>query len=151
MTAGFTVRQASVADVAALAPLFDAYRQFYGKAPDLATARRFLKERLGNGESFAFIAEDALGRAVGFTQLYPTFSSVSAARVFVLNDLYVAPEARRAQLARRLLQAAATFSRTHGAVRMSLSTAHTNAAAQALYASEGWVRDDQFQHFTLSL
>jgi GNAT superfamily N-acetyltransferase len=147
----FTVRQASLDDANLVAPLFDAYRQFYGKAPDPDTARSFIQERLANGESTVLIAVDAAGKAVGFTQLYPTFSSVSAARVYTLNDLFVAPEARRANAARQLMRAAGEFCRGHGALRMSLSTGKTNEKAQALYASEGWVRDDAYYHYSLTL
>lgn len=147
----FTVRLASLDDANTVAPLFDAYRQFYGKPANLDTARRFIHERLANGESTIFIAEDVAGKAVGFTQLYPTFSSVSAARVYTLNDLFVAPEARRANVARQLMHAAAEFCRSHGALRMSLSTGKTNEKAQALYESEGWVRDDAYYHYSFTL
>src|SRR5512133_197515 len=89
-----TVRRAVAADADTLAPLFDAYRTFYGKPADLDGARRFLAERLSRGESVVFLAFDG-AEAVGFTQLYPSFSSASMARIFVLNDLFVAPAGRR--------------------------------------------------------
>jgi hypothetical protein len=89
------VRQASVTDLEALVPLFDGYRQFYGKPSDIPLARAFLLERFEHNQSVIFIATQPDGSAVGFTQLYPSFSSVSAARTFLLNDLFVAPAARR--------------------------------------------------------
>ncbi|TFW34906.1 GNAT family N-acetyltransferase [Massilia horti] len=145
------IRQAQEADTDAIAPLFDAYRQFYGKpsAPDVAA--RFIGERLANGESAIFLAFNNAGKAVGFVQLYPTFSSVSAARVYVLNDLFVAPEARRGTIARSLMAAAARFARERGALSLSLSTGKTNSMAQALYESEGWVRDEAYYHYSLTL
>jgi ribosomal protein S18 acetylase RimI-like enzyme len=146
-----TVRRAQLADVHAVAPLFDAYRQFYGKPADLELARVFITERLANGESTVFLAEDCKRGPVGFVQLYPSFSSVSAGRVFVLNDLFVAPEARRGNVARSLMHAAVEFGRRKGALRLSLSTAKTNETAQALYESEGWVRDEQYYHYSLTL
>jgi len=146
-----TIRQAQAADAATVAPLFDAYRQFYGKSSDPDLALRFIGERLANGESTVFMAESEDGAAVGFVQLYPTFSSVSAARVYVLNDLFIAPQARRGAVARRLMQAAADYARAQGAIRLSLSTGTTNLAAQALYESEGWVRDEQYFHYSLGL
>jgi ribosomal protein S18 acetylase RimI-like enzyme len=146
-----TIRQAQASDTAAIAPLFDAYRQFYGKPGDPGLANRFIGERLANGESTVFLAEDESGRAVGFVQLYPTFSSVSAARVFVLNDLFIVPEARRGAVARGLMEAAANHARAHGGIRLSLSTAKTNLAAQSLYESEGWVRDEQYYHYSLTV
>ncbi|WP_020653445.1 GNAT family N-acetyltransferase [Massilia niastensis] len=146
-----TIRQASVADVALVAPLFNAYRQFYGKPDDLRLAEQFLRERLQNGESTVLLALDTDGNAAGFTQLYPSFSSVSARRIYILNDLFVAPFARRASVGRHLLEAAAAFGREQGVPRLSLSTARINSTAQALYASAGWVRDDQYFSYSLEL
>jgi GNAT superfamily N-acetyltransferase len=91
------------------------------------------------------------GLAVGFTQLYPSFSSVSMARVWVLNDLFVAQSARRLGVGQALLQAAADHARALDAVRLSLSTAVDNLSAQALYASKGWMRDQKFFVYNLSL
>jgi ribosomal protein S18 acetylase RimI-like enzyme len=146
-----TIRQAQPTDTTAVAPLFDAYRQFYGKPADPVLAARFIGERLANDESAIFVAENGDGQAVGFVQLYPSFSSVSAARVYVLNDLFIAPQARRGSVARRLMDAAADYARGHGAIRLSLSTGTANLAAQALYESQGWVRDEQYFHYSLAL
>jgi len=82
------VRQAGPADLEAIVPLFDGYRQFYGQPSELDRVRAFLKERLARGDAVLLIAE-ADGRALGFTQLYPSFSSVSMAPIFGLNDLFV--------------------------------------------------------------
>ncbi|GAB3464684.1 GNAT family N-acetyltransferase [Massilia terrae] len=146
-----TVRRAQLADVAVVAPLFDAYRQFYGRSPDPELAARFLTERIANGESIVYLAETREGEAVGFTQLYPSFSSVSARRIYILNDLFVVPTARRANVGRGLLHAAGEFARGKGALRLALSTAKSNEKAQALYESEGWVRDQQYYHYSLEL
>jgi ribosomal protein S18 acetylase RimI-like enzyme len=143
------VRQAVLADLEALVPLFDAYRQFYGQASDLPGARAFLGERFARGESVMFVAEEG-SDVLGFTQLYPTFSSVSMARMFVLNDLFVAPHGRRRDVGRRLLQAATEHARSSGAVRLTLSTAITNSSAQALYESAGWRRDEKFYVYNFS-
>ena len=144
-------RQASVADIALLAPLFDAYRVFYGKPSDIAAANTFLLERFQHNQSVLFIALQTNGMAVGFTQLYPSFSSVSVARTFILNDLFVVQESRRSGVAAKLLQAATNYSRAVGAIRLSLSTAIDNETAQALYVSEGWVRDTKFYAYSLPL
>src|SRR5271166_852532 len=89
-----TVRQATIFDLDILVPLFDAYRQFYRQPGDMGLARQFLRDRFEHNESIIFIAESK-GSAVGFTQLFPSFSSTAASRIFVLNDLFVSPEARR--------------------------------------------------------
>jgi ribosomal protein S18 acetylase RimI-like enzyme len=145
------VRRATVADLERIAPLFDAYRQFYGQAHDLALAREFLRERLEQDQSVIFLALDPGGSAVGFTQLYPSFSSASAQRIFILNDLFVDPLARRSGVGRALLEAAADFGRSAGAVRLTLSTAHTNTSAQSLYEATGWLRDEIFRSCHLAL
>ena len=142
------IRRATAADVDAIAPLFDAYRQFYGLASDLPLARQFMAERLSRGESLVLFARQG-DAALGFVQLYPTFSSLKAARICVLYDLFVAPEARRAGLGRRLMTAAAAEAQRIGAVSLVLSTARTNLAAQRLYESLGWQRDDGFFEYWL--
>ncbi|MGD9597128.1 MAG: N-acetyltransferase family protein [Steroidobacteraceae bacterium] len=142
-----TVRQATLADVEAVAVLFDAYRQFYGRDPDPALATGYIRARLGNRESVILVALDNAGRVAGFCQLYPTFCSVEAAPIFTLYDLFVAPGSRRGGAARALLSAAETLAADSGKVRMDLMTAKTNASAQALYESLGWVRDEAFHTY----
>jgi ribosomal protein S18 acetylase RimI-like enzyme len=149
-TMACTYHPAAAADVDRVAPLFDAYRQFYGLAPDLELARWFLSERLSRGESVVLLAEDA-GRALGFVQMYPTFSSLRAARTFVLYDLFVDPAARQHGVGRQLMIAAAAEARSRGAVTLVLSTARGNAPAQRLYESLGWVRDEEFYEYNLAL
>jgi ribosomal protein S18 acetylase RimI-like enzyme len=138
------VRRAEAGDVRAVAALFDAYRQFYRQPPDAALAARFIGERLRKGESIVFIGGAADQEPSAFVQLYPTFCSVAAAPILVLYDLFVAPAARRLGLGRALLLAAEAHARAGGYVRMDLSTAKDNVAAQALYESVGWTRDDVF-------
>ncbi|HEY0625538.1 MAG TPA: GNAT family N-acetyltransferase [Allosphingosinicella sp.] len=145
-----SVRQALIGDVERLAPLFDGYRQFYGKTSDLPLARQFLLERFQHSQSVLFVAE-AEGEAVGFTQLYPSFSSVRAARIYILNDLFVAPAHRKAGAAAALLDAAAAFVKTMGAAGLNLSTAVDNVRAQRLYESVGWVRETNFYTYSLNL
>jgi GNAT superfamily N-acetyltransferase len=140
------VVQVSVEQVDLAAPLFDAYRQFYGQSPDLAGARRFLAERLGRGESVIFAAVED-GRALGFTQLYPSFSSVSMGSIWILNDLFVAAEARHRGVGARLLRAARDHALHTGAVRLELATAVTNTTAQALYERDGWRKNTEFLHY----
>lgn len=144
-------RPATLEDLAGVAPLFDAYRQFYRQPPDLPLAREFLRERMERGESVILVAEDPDGRLVGFTQLYPTFCSVRAAPTFVLYDLFVAPEARGTGAGRALMRAAEDHAAGTGAARLELSTAKTNTVAQSLYESQGWARDEQFYVYNKTL
>ena len=147
----FTTRQATSQNLEQIVPLFDAYRQFYGRASDPALARSFLAERFAHQQSIVFLAEDGDGLAVGFTQLYPSFSSLTAKPNYNHNDLIVLPAMRRMGVAALLLERAAQFGRAAGAARLSLSTALDNEAAQKLYESLGWKRDQHFCHYDLSL
>ena len=150
-TQNIFVRRATLADLELIAPLFDAYRQFYEQAQDLALARKFLGERLERDQSVVFLALCPDGTAVGFTQLFPSFSSASAQRIFILNDLFVDPGARRNGVGQLLLGAAAEFGRSEGAAKLTLSTAHTNTTAQSLYEAQGWRHDDIFRSYYLPL
>ena len=145
------IRRATISDLDDAAPLFDAYRQFYGQRSDVAAARAFLNERLRRDESVIFlaVADEDGGEALGFTQLYPSFSSVSLKRLWVLNDLFVGPSVRRGGVGRRLLDRAREWAIETGAKGLVLATAVDNSKAQALYESCGWQRDDEFQHYHL--
>lgn len=147
----FQIHHASIDDLDTLVPLFDGYRQFYRQASDPARARAFLAERMAKHESQILLALDDAGAALGFTQLYPLFSSVRAVRTWLLNDLFVAAAARRQGVAKALLIAAAEHARSLGAASLSLSTALDNAPAQALYESLGWQRDQGFCEYGLVL
>jgi len=134
-----------------LAVLFDAYRVFYRTPSDLEAARRFLNDRLTNGDSVILVAKlpGADGLA-GFTQLYPTFSSVRMRRVWTLNDLFVAEHARGQGVARALMEAARLFAVSTGAAGIELATERTNTSAQALYDALGY-EQDSFLHYALTL
>jgi GNAT superfamily N-acetyltransferase len=145
------VRLAGLADLDALVPLFDAYRQFYGQPSDLGLARAFLQERIERRESVIFIALLESGAGAGFTQLFPSFSSVGATRTYLLNDLFVVAAARRAGIGGRLIAAAAAFGRQAGATRLTLSTGVANLRAQRLYEAVGWRRNSEFSEYVLPL
>ena len=136
------IRKATSQALDNLIPLFDAYRQFYQQAPDPEGARRFLAERLEREESVVFLAFDE-GRAVGFTQLYPQFSSVGMDRNWLLNDLFVDEGARKLGVGLSLLEAARTWARESGARWLLLETGVDNYAAQALYEKAGWTRVEE--------
>src|SRR3954469_7608441 len=149
-TPDVAVRQATVADLTHLVPLFDTYRQFYRHPSDPQGARRFLLDRFEHNQSVIFLAFDGAA-AIGFTQLYPSFSSGAMARIFILNDLFVSPEARGRRAGSALLHAAADYGRSVGAVRLVLSTGVTNTTAQAVYEKLGWQRDTAFYTYELPL
>lgn len=140
---GIEVRQASLEDMDNLSPLFNDYRMFYGRDSDLESARTFLTHRYQRGESIIFLAVSA-GNPVGFAQLYPSFSSISLARTYLLNDLFVQKNARRKGVAKALIESAEIYARHTGAIRLTLSTAIDNGTAQATYEATGWRKDNNF-------
>lgn len=157
-----TILEAQAADAAFIAPLFDAYRQFYRKPPDVNACRTWLADRLGRSEGVVYVAfvptstrtdpfplctADQRGIPAGIAILYPTFSSVALTPRITLNDLFVDPAFRRLGLAKQLMLRCMLHATEHNA-QLQLLTAHTNTSAQALYASVGWKRDEDYQRWT---
>jgi GNAT superfamily N-acetyltransferase len=140
--------QAGVEHVPQAAPLFDAYRQFYRQPSDLAGAAAFLRERIERNESIVFLAV-LDGAVVGFTQLYPCFSSTSMKRLWILNDLFVVPEARRRGVAQALMERTRQLALQTSAEGLALETAVDNHNAQKLYEQLGWIRDEEFFRYSL--
>lgn len=142
----YTIISAQLEHVSIIAELFDSYRIFYGQPSDPERAHAFIEQRLAHQESQIFLAMEA-DYGLGFTQLYPSFSSVAAQRIWILNDLFVAPTARRRGVAEALLTRAYQFAVETGARRLILSTAIDNIPAQSLYEKMGWQRDTNFFHY----
>jgi GNAT superfamily N-acetyltransferase len=147
--AGIEIARVSIRDLDDLVPLFDGYRQFYGQRSDPIAARAFLRDRIERDQSVIYLAYTQPREAAGFTQLYPSFSSVSLKPLWILNDLYVRSDVRRGGFARALLERARLHALETGAKGLSLTTGVTNKAAQALYESCGWQRDDEFFQYHL--
>lgn len=143
--------EANKTHVDLIAPLFDAYRQFYELPSNLSGAQKYILERLSNGESRIFVALDDAGKALGFTQLYPTFESLNMRNRWVLYDLFVEPSARKLGVARALMERAKQLAIETGAVYVELDTARDNTKAQALYESLGYERDTLFYHYVLEV
>lgn len=143
------VWRAGADDLPQAAALFDAYRQFYGKAPDPDAARQFLAARLAADESVLFLAGDD-ERALGFVQLYPLFSSTRMRRVWVLNDLFVTAEARGNGVGEALLQRARRHAGETGACELMLETAVGNPARR-LYERSGYRHLTELAFYRLEL
>ena len=129
-----------------IAPLFDAYRQFYKADSDLEASREFIHQRLANDESIIFLALDG-DTAIGFVQLYPLFASVALQSLWLLNDLYVDPSARKQGTGEALMHEAEDFARDTNSRGLFLRTATDNIPAQRLYERCGWVRDEKFYRY----
>lgn len=140
-----TIKQAQIEDLEAIVPLFDAYRVFYKQNTDLELARYFISNRLLKKESIIFLAKEN-EEPVGFTQLYKTFSSVSAQHSWVLNDLYVTSTVRGMGVGERLLKRAQKFALDDESKGLALETAKDNPA-QNLYERLGWEKDLDYLHY----
>ena len=128
-------------------PLFDGYRVFYKRTSDFDAARTFLYDRFQKNDSVIFLALDAEDTPLGFTQLYPSFSSVAVQRVYILNDLYVRSESRGMGVGEALMEKAKAFAISKNARGLTLETAIDNPA-QKLYERLGWVKDSKVFHYT---
>ncbi|MFN6472783.1 MAG: GNAT family N-acetyltransferase [Nostoc sp. SerVER01] len=141
---------ANINHLESLSILFDRYRVFYNQTSDIEAAKEFIQERFKNNDSVVFAANDN-GEIIGFTQLYPSFSSVSIKRVWILNDLYVKESHRQKRVATLLMNAAQEYAKVSGAVRVILATHISNINAQKLYKSQGYIKDEEFYHYALRL
>ncbi|MBA6419419.1 GNAT family N-acetyltransferase [Pseudomonas neustonica] len=142
------------ADLTALpdvADLFNQYRQFYQQEDDLPRATAFIQARLVQGDSLILLARSSAGEALGFAQLYPSFSSIDCAASYLLSDLFTAPSARGQGVGRALLLAAREQALDSGRTSLTLETAVDNLTAQRLYESVGFVREQGFLTYIWAL
>ncbi|MDG1573160.1 GNAT family N-acetyltransferase [Robiginitalea sp. M366] len=139
------IAQATLQDLDLLVPLLDGYRVFYKQPSDKRAGRSFLRARLQAGDSTIFLAQDG-NAAIGFTQLYPSFSTVSLCPVYILNDLFVLPGARGKGVGAALLTYAQQWCRQRGGKGLALETAVDNPARQ-LYERLGWQKDTHCFHY----
>lgn len=130
-----------------ITPLFDGYMVFYGQPSIPEKYGQYLHARIKNNEAHVLGIRREDGKCLGFTLLYPSFSSVSQQRIYVLNDLFVDPDHRSAGVGSVLLDAAVRFARRNGAIRIHLETAVDNLVAQELYNKKGWKKEDDFIHY----
>ena len=140
------IQKASLNELEPLTELFNLYRLFYKQESDLEGARQFLKERISNKESVAFIALND-NKPLGFVHLYPAFSSVSMKRSWILNDLYVKEEARGKGVGEKLLTTAIQFAKQTEAKGLFLETANDNYNAQRLYEKIGFKKETNFFYY----
>lgn len=145
-----TIIQAGPEHVDHITPLFVGYREFYRGLPEVERSRAFLTRMLETGESVIFLALRG-ETALGFIQMFRTYSTGALRHIWILNDLFVAPDARRLGVGRALMEYARDYATRDGAARLTLRTEVTNATAQALYESLGWRRDEAFYTYNLPL
>ena len=137
--------QAHIEHLEDIVPLFNSYRIFYKQDSDLISAKQFLKERILNNESIIYIAY-LEKEAVGFTQLYPLFSSVSMKSMYLLNDLYVKSNYRGKGIGEALINKAKTLCVAQQNKGLALQTAADNPA-QKLYERLGFIKDHDLYYY----
>ncbi|MFJ4155282.1 GNAT family N-acetyltransferase [Pseudomonas sp. NPDC089752] len=136
-----------------ITPLFVRYREFYGQLPYPDSSRKFLETRLKRGESVIYLAlpDEDDDKLLGFCQLYPSFSSLSLKRVWILNDIFVAEDSRRMLVADHLMREARKMAKDTQAVRMRVSTSADNEVARKTYESIGFRKDTEFENYILPI
>lgn len=137
------IARASFDDVAAIVPLFDAYRTFFAGSTDSHESKRFLEERFERRDSVVFFAKSRAG-AGGFIQLYPLWSSWYCRRLWFLSDLYVAESARNRGLGTRLVERAIEHARETGAIGILVELPRREPHLEAFYRKLGFRRDEVF-------
>lgn len=142
------IKRINLSEAAKVIGLFDKYRVFYKKDSDIGLAEKFIKTRLDNNESVILVALDG-NLPVAFTQLYPKYSSVSAVKNWILNDLYVEPGYRKQGIGEALIKTAMDFAKSDGATYVQLETALDNYAAQSLYEGIGFQKQEPDAEFFL--
>jgi len=146
-----SIIKADLKNLSDVARLFDLYRQFYDCPPDIELATRFIEARIEQDESDIFLAICG-SSARGFVQLYPSFCSVQAVKIYILYDLYVEADYRKSGLGEGLMNRATQWSVENGAARLDLLTAKTNTAGQRLYEKLGYRKvNEDFHAYSLDL
>jgi GNAT superfamily N-acetyltransferase len=143
MAASHAIHPVGPADLDELLPLMRGYCDFYKTSPSdedlLELARALIADPEGEGLQLLARAPD--GRAVGFATIYWSWSTTDASRIGVMNDLFVAQEARGQGLAEQLIEACRGRCARRGASRLVWQTAPDNLRAQAVYERVGATRE----------
>lgn len=145
-----TISQATIEQLDDVASLFNRYRIFYNQESNYNAAKEFIKERFEYKDSVILLATRD-NSPVGYTQLFPSLSSVSMKRVWILNDLFVVPDARNRGIAKNLMNAAKDYAIATQATRIILATEVTNIIAQKLYETMGYRKFNEFYHYILKI
>ncbi len=145
------IRRATLDDIELLLPLVRGYREFYEQSHDADGERAFIADHLTSGTSVILLALDDDRDVIGFAQLFQTFSTVHLSSTLILEDLFVAPQARGSGAAAALLDAAKRYAQECGASQMFLETAMDNMTAQRVYERNGWTREAHFYKYNAPL
>ena len=143
-----SIREAELKHINLILPLFNKYRKFYEVEDKPEEAKAFIQERIEKNQSKIFLAMQE-EKAIGFTQLYPSFSSLSLKSVWILNDLYLEEDFRKQGVGKLLLDSAKDFAIKTKSKGLTLSTGIENETAQSLYEKYGFIRNEHFYEYFL--
>lgn len=137
------IRKATIEDLDQLTIMFDKYLVFYKRPSNMSKQKSFLKERIENNEAIIYIAfdDENKDKAIGFTLIYTTFSSLLLDKILILNDLYVDKTIRKNGVGEKLIHQTIELAKELGVTLIRLRTAKNNVAAQSLYLKTGFIRD----------
>lgn len=145
------VEKCNLTHLANLAQLFDEYRVYFEQPSDIEKSKEFLRERLSTDQAVVFVAiDESTGEYMGFTLLYPMFSSLRAKATWTLNDMYITEKYRKFGVATKLLEEVRAFGTETGAQWVMLKTQIENTKAQALYDKFGFTKDDTHYYYYLN-
>jgi ribosomal protein S18 acetylase RimI-like enzyme len=145
------ISKAKIDHLESLGSLFDQYRQFYNQTPDLERSLSFIKERIERQDSVILIALNESGKVLGFAQLYPSFSSISTSKKWILNDVFVSSSSRRLGIAKMLMQRVEKLAKETGATSVFLEVQVDNENAQHLYKSCGYIEETEHYSYLLEI
>ena len=147
------IRKATIQDLDQLTTLFDQYLLFYKRPSNVEKHKSYLKERLENNEAIIFMAfdDESTDKAIGFTLIYPTFSSILLNKILILNDLYVDSTIRNKGTGEQLILKTVELAKELNIKLVRLRTAKNNIVAQGLYHKMGFVRDELVYTYDLTV
>ena len=147
------IRKATLQDLDQLTNLFDQYVVFYKNPSNIEKHKAYLKDRIENNEATVFLAFDENNpeKAIGFTLIYISFSSLALNKILILNDLYVDPNVRKNGVGEKLISQTVALAKELGSNLIRLRTSKSNTVAQGLYNKIGFVREDYLYSYDLTV
>jgi GNAT superfamily N-acetyltransferase len=148
VTSAYLINRVAAPDVNDLLPLLRAYCNFYEVSPSDSDLVGLTESLIRDArEGVQLLARDATGEAVGFATVFWTWSTLSAARIGVMHDLFVVPHARGRGLAESLIEACRAECAGHGVHELRWQTAPDNRRAQAVYERVGATREQWIDYW----
>jgi len=144
------IRACTIDDLDRLVPAFDSYRQRYRQDSEPSEVEEFLKSLIEEEKSKIFLSYEG-DELTGFVQLYPSFSSIGLAPIWILNDFYIFGGSNRREIASGLLDAARMLCDASKAIRLEVTTRKENHRLHKIYRDYGFEKDYKYDYYFLRL